>query len=143
MINSREKGKRIERMVANAMRTFFPDVQRNANAQSQGSDGSDLINTGIFRFEVKGGKSFETSTWTKLQNALMQAIKSKKTQKEIAIVWVRTDNIDKPSSRGLASYAKIFEACEKQSRAPRLEFVAIESNDFKKILTKLQKNEGL
>lgn len=54
-INSRQKGKRIERWFKNKLKSIFPEIQRNANEQSA-RGGVDLINTGMFDFEVKGGK---------------------------------------------------------------------------------------
>ncbi len=55
MINSRQKGKRLERYFAGKLRPIFPEIQRNANGQSQ-EGGIDLRNTDPFNFEVKGGK---------------------------------------------------------------------------------------
>jgi hypothetical protein len=54
-INSRQKGKRIERYFANLLKDLFPDIRRNAGTQAQ-SGGVDLENTPGFNFEVKGGK---------------------------------------------------------------------------------------
>lgn len=55
MTNSRQKGKRIERYFKNKLKKYFPFVERNANGQSQ-SGGVDLLYTGKFDFEIKGGK---------------------------------------------------------------------------------------
>ena len=54
-VNSRQKGKRIERFFANKLKHIFPDIRRNAGIQAQ-SGGVDLEKTGCFNFEVKGGK---------------------------------------------------------------------------------------
>jgi len=54
-INSRQKGKRIERWFANLLKPYYPNIRRNAGTQSQ-SGGVDLENTGRFDIEIKGGK---------------------------------------------------------------------------------------
>jgi len=58
--NNRQKGKRIERWFKNELKFLFPDIQRNANGQSQ-SGGFDLINTPGFAFECKGGKAYKSA----------------------------------------------------------------------------------
>lgn len=58
MINSRQKGKRIERYFKNQLKDIFPDIERNANEQSR-DGGNDLQNTSIFSFECKGGKKWK------------------------------------------------------------------------------------
>ena len=135
-IDSREKGKRIERVVANALRPYFPSIARNANAQSQSSDGRDLINTPGFAFEIKGGKSVQTGTWGLIQKALAQNILAKKEAADIGVVWVRTDNVD--ASPNSAKIKRI----QKLGRDPRLEFVVLTANDFTKLLkTHVKKNK--
>ena len=54
-VNSRQKGKRIERYFAKSLRHIWANIRRNAGTQSQ-SGGVDLENTPPFNFEVKGGK---------------------------------------------------------------------------------------
>lgn len=54
-VNSRQKGKRIERFFATLLRPLFPDIRRNAGIQAQ-SGGVDLECTNPFNMEVKGGK---------------------------------------------------------------------------------------
>ena len=57
MTNNRQKGKRIERWFATELRRIFPKIRRNAGIQAQ-SGGVDLEETGVFDFEVKGGKAY-------------------------------------------------------------------------------------
>lgn len=57
MVNSRQKGKRIERFFATKLKPIFPNIRRNAGIQAQ-SGGVDLEETGCFDFEVKGGKAY-------------------------------------------------------------------------------------
>lgn len=59
-VNSRQKGKRIERYFSTALKAIFPEIRRNAGVQSQ-SGGVDLENTGCFDIEVKGGKQCNIS----------------------------------------------------------------------------------
>jgi len=58
-MSNRQKGKRFERKLATTLRPIFPSVRRNAGTQSQ-SGGVDLEETGIFDFEVKGGKAYKS-----------------------------------------------------------------------------------
>lgn len=85
MINSRQKGKRIEREFAKLLRDLFPDIRRNAGVQSQ-SGGVDLENTGCFNFEVKGGK-----LPTKNEQMLDQA-NSEGSEENYSVVLARRDN---------------------------------------------------
>lgn len=126
MIDAREKGKRIERMVANALRPFFSNVQRNANAQSQGSSGLDLINTGCFDFEVKGGDSYKTGFYKHMQDWLEQVSKAG-SKANYKVVWYRPDKPNK-LSRGI--------------KKGDYEFIAMPIEDFKKLL-KLLKTEDI
>lgn len=64
-MNVREKGKRIERHFANELREFFPSVERNGLQQSA-SGGVDLVNTGMFNVEVKGGKAYKSKMIRKM-----------------------------------------------------------------------------
>lgn len=68
MINSRQKGKRIERYFANTLKDIFPNIRRNAGIQAQ-SGGVDLEETGCFDFEVKGGKAYNI---VKIRNMIDQ-----------------------------------------------------------------------
>ena len=57
MTNSKQKGKRKELQAVHLLRPFFPDVSRNWLAQAaKKHNGNDLLNTGVFGIEVKGGK---------------------------------------------------------------------------------------
>jgi len=59
MVNSRQKGKRGERIWATSLREFWPNIRRNAGIQAQ-SGGKDLEETGIFAWEIKYGKSYKS-----------------------------------------------------------------------------------
>ena len=59
MTNNREKGKRYERKLATLLRPIFPLVARNSEHQAI-DGGVDLVNTGLFDFEVKGGKQYKS-----------------------------------------------------------------------------------
>ncbi len=87
MINSRQKGKRVERSMAFLLRNVFPDVSRNANEQSQ-MGGVDLKGTQPFAFEVKGGKMAQI---VKIRNWLNQAKSQTTAEYPKPIVLVRPD----------------------------------------------------
>ncbi len=55
MVNSRKRGQVYEREIAKALEDIFPNAHRNWLEQSA-IGGQDLNDTGIFSFEIKGGK---------------------------------------------------------------------------------------
>lgn len=57
-MSSRNKGKYWERFFVKKLRSIFPDCQRNWNGQTD-HGGKDLLHTGRFAVEVKGGKSYK------------------------------------------------------------------------------------
>ncbi len=67
-MSSRSKGKHWERYFVNKLKAVFPDCQRNWNGQTD-HGGKDLLNTGSFCCEVKGGKSYK---YTGIRNILDQ-----------------------------------------------------------------------
>ena len=71
MVNSRQKGKRIERKAAALLRPIFPDIQRNAAEQAR-DGGVDLLHTGCFDFEVKGGKQCKITKVRKWLNQVQE-----------------------------------------------------------------------
>jgi hypothetical protein len=127
MIDSREKGKKIERLVATTLRPFFPRVARNANAQSQGSNGLDLIETGCFDFEVKGGDSYKSGFYTHVQKWLDQVVAAG-SKAHYKVVWFRPDRPLKMKR-------------ENDPKSDR-EFVMMPADDFKALL-KLLKTEKI
>ena len=57
MTNNKLKGKRKELEAVHLLKPVFPNVSRNWLAQTvRKSNGTDLLNTRPFNFEVKGGK---------------------------------------------------------------------------------------
>lgn len=88
-INSRQKGKRIEREIATLFRPIFPDIQRNAAEQAR-DGGVDLLNTGCFDFEVKGGKQCNIAKVSKWLDQV-QAEGSKENYKVVAVKPDRQD----------------------------------------------------
>lgn len=93
-INARQKGKRIERAVADKLRPFFPNVRRNANGQSQGHDQRDLLETGYLSVEIKGGNSYKTGFFKNVLSFLDQTVKSAP-KGAIPIVWYKPDRAGK------------------------------------------------
>jgi len=67
----RDKGKRVERWFKNELIDLFPNIERNANAQSQ-SGGFDLINTPGFAFECKGGKAYKSAMIRKIIDQMQE-----------------------------------------------------------------------
>jgi len=58
IMSSRSKGKHWELFFVNKLKAVFPDVQRNWNGQTD-HGGKDLLHTGPFCCEVKGGKMYK------------------------------------------------------------------------------------
>lgn len=88
-INSRQKGKRIERFFATLLRPFFPDIRRNAGTQSQ-SGGVDLENCDPFNFEIKGGKNYDIVAIQKIIDQVKQEGKGE----NINVALVKPDRKD-------------------------------------------------
>lgn len=86
MTNNRQKGKRGERLWKNELKEFWPTVRRNANGQSQ-MGGKDLLETGIFAWEIKYGKSYKS----KMIRDVIEQAKSETGEGEITMVGMTPD----------------------------------------------------
>lgn len=102
-INSRQKGKRIERAWATDLREFFPGIRRNAGTQAQ-SGGRDLENTGDWSWEIKGGKGYKS----KMVRDFLNQAKEEAKGKPYPIVGVSPDREDPYIIMGFEDFKKIM-----------------------------------
>jgi len=93
MINSRQKGKRIELFFKNDLKDKFPDIERNANVQSRGG-GLDLINTNGYAFEVKGGKATDIKKIRDWLDQLEKEMAEEKKDFELGAILCKPDRKD-------------------------------------------------
>lgn len=84
MTNQRQAGKRWERWFANKLKLVFPDIRRNAGEQAQ-QGGVDLLGTGCFDFEIKGGKAYRS----KMVRGLLDQVENEGTKHNYKVVMVK------------------------------------------------------
>ena len=86
MTNNRQKGKRGERLWKNELKELWPTIRRNANGQSQ-MGGTDLLETGIFAWEIKYGKSYKS----KMIRDVIEQAKGETKGGEITMIGISPD----------------------------------------------------
>lgn len=91
MINSRQKGKRIERYFVNLLKPILPNLRRNANEQSQ-RGGVDIIDDDYpaIDFEVKGGKAFVS----KMIRTVVNQLETEGTKGNLKIACIKPERED-------------------------------------------------
>lgn len=108
-VNSRQKGKRIERFFATKLKIVFPEIRRNAGIQSQ-SGGVDLEETGCFNFEVKGGKRCNIK---KIRGWLDQ-IESEGRKENFDVVLVKPDREKEYAIMPFDDFLEILQTLKKE-----------------------------